>query len=140
MYCSCGNISENKDTGECASCARARRKGEAISKKPVKPFKPIPRVSERQSRYLRIYAQMRPKFLHGKPCAVFPEQRATTIHHKMGREVVFFADDWARENDIPLLIDKRYFLAVSMDGHTFIENNPERAKEKSFSLNRLSNG
>lgn len=41
MYCLCGNISENRDTGECASCGAARRKAERMQVKEKKPKEAI---------------------------------------------------------------------------------------------------
>ncbi|WP_262885687.1 hypothetical protein [Myroides sp. LoEW2-1] len=37
-----------------------------------------------------------------------------------------------------LFLDTRYWLAVSREGHRMIEENPKWAKEKGYSLNRLS--
>lgn len=73
--------------------------------------------------------------LENKYCAVYPTQLANQIHHKKGK--IGYADDWARQNNIPLLIDTRYFLAVNFDGHRKIEENPNWAKEMGFSIDRL---
>ena len=50
--------------------------------------------------------------------------RTTDVHHKKGRIG-------------SLLLDQRFWLAVSADGHVKIEKNPIWAKEKGFSLNRI---
>lgn len=60
----------------------------------------------------------------------------TDVHHKKGR--IGFADDWARDNKIPLLLDQRFWVALSREGHKFVEEHPDWAKENGFSLNRLS--
>lgn len=81
------------------------------------------------------YNRRRPGYLTGKKCAVFPKQKATQIHHMLGREG--YADDYARENDIPLILDERFWLPVCQDGHDKIEKNPDWAKDNGFSLERL---
>lgn len=53
-----------------------------------------------------------------------PIDMGSDVHHKMGR--VGYADAWARENDIPLLLDVRYFLAVTRKGHQWIEDGANR--------------
>lgn len=70
-----------------------------------------------------------------KFCRVFPGKLATEVHHKKGRNG--YADKWAKDNDIPLLIDKRYFLPVSRDGHNKIEKNPDWAYALGYSQSRL---
>lgn len=84
------------------------------------------------------YESVRQVFLskpENKFCRLFPGNLATEVHHKKGR--VGYADDWARRNGIPLLIDVRYFLPVSREGHNKIENNPEWAKALGYSHDRL---
>lgn len=79
-----------------------------------------------------IYGKLRAEILSKKPmCPVYPTKTATEIHHKRGR--VGYADEWAEQNKISLYIDKRFFLAVSRDGHRKIEENPTWAKEMGFS-------
>ncbi len=46
-------------------------------------------------------------------------------------------DLWAKENDIILLLDERFWLSVSMDGHEKIGREDEWAKTLGFSLPRL---
>ena len=97
-------------------------------------------VSKKRSRLNSKYIVVRLKFL-AKPenirCAVFPRNGASEVHHKMGK--IGYADAYARENDTPLLIDDRFFLAVSREGHRYIEENPDWAKSKGFSMERLKN-
>jgi hypothetical protein len=68
---------------------------------------------------------MRPSFLEGKRCPITGGV-ATEIHHMKGRMG-------------KLLIDERYFLAVSREGHIKIGDNPEWAMEMGYSLSRLHN-
>lgn len=92
-------------------------------KEKSKPGKIKPRADKR-AKQERIYNKIRPVFLEGKICPI-TKQPATEIHHKKGR----IGD---------LLIDIRYFLAVSDEGHKKIEANPEWAKKMGYSLSRLS--
>lgn len=107
------------------------------SPKEVRPRKPLPKVSKKRAVENAKYTVKRLEFL-GKPenriCPV-TGQETTDIHHKMGR--IGFADQWARINNITLLLDTRFWLAVSRDGHRQIEENPSWAKEMGYSLNRL---
>lgn len=100
----------------------------------------IPKKSAKKAAADIEYYKIRAEFLNNlksKICPVFPAKLVTDIHHKKGR--IGFADEWAKENNIPLLIDTRFFLAVSRKGHEQIENNPIWAKENGFSLDRLTN-
>lgn len=95
--------------------------------KPKKNYS-IPKVSEKRKIENLKYSAQRIVFL-GKPenkiCPI-TKQPTTDIHHKKGR----IGD---------LLLDERYWVALSREGHKFVEENPEWAKENGYSLNRLSN-
>jgi hypothetical protein len=85
----------------------------------------IRKVSKKREILNAEYKIARLEFLaENKKCAVYPNLDSTEIHHKKGRIG-------------KLLIDKRYFLAVSRLGHIFIENNPNIAREKGWILNRF---
>jgi hypothetical protein len=104
-----------------------------------KPRKPIPKVSKKRAVENAKYTVKKIIFMskpENKICPV-TGQPTTDIHHKAGR--VGFADSWARINNIPLLLDERFWLAVSREGHRQIEEQPEWAKENGYSLKRLSN-
>ena len=107
----------------------------------VKPKKKyvIPKISKKQKTTLASYFKVRADFmnnLESQVCPVYGDKWVTDVHHKKGKEG--FADQWAVDNETSLLIDTRYFLAVSREGHDFIENNPTWAKERGFSEDRLS--
>lgn len=88
-----------------------------------KPYK-IRRLSKRLEAKTRVYNRLRIEFLEANPwCAVFPEKRATTVHHPKGRGIYL--------NDVSL------WVPASMEGHTKIELNPEWARENGFTQSRL---
>lgn len=123
----------------CQTHYKAYRAIVNTEKKPkeFKPRKPIPQISKKRAVESAKYTVAKIQFM-GKPenkvCPV-TGQPTTDIHHKMGR--VGFADSWARINNVTLLLDTRFWLAVSRDGHRQIEENPSWAKEMGYSLNRL---
>lgn len=108
-------------SGKCAM----KCKKPDLKLKPV--YKPIKKVSEKRKIENLKYAAQRIIFL-GKPknkiCPVTGKE-TTEIHHKKGRTGSLF-------------LDENYWLAVSREGHRLIEENPEWAKEKGYSIDRLS--
>ena len=128
QYCSPACIPQEKKRG------LERKSDQKIERRTrIKP------VSKKQQRLNIRYLRARKAFLlnpKNRMCAVYPHQKATEVHHKMGRRG--YADENARANDVPLIIDIRYFLAVSRDGHEWIERNPIQAKERGWSLDRLA--
>lgn len=128
---------ENRDTGLCASCGHARRKSERLANQPVKKRKAIPKFSKKRKDENTIYSQKRLAFLDGKECPVNEGFEATEIHHMKGRQG--YADQWAKDCGITLLLDERYWLAVSASGHRYIELHPQEAKDMGWSLSRLEN-
>lgn len=112
-------------TDKCQSCYWNYR----ASLKPVKIKeigKPIPRRSKKRTvQELQYNADV--KIFLGKPenqkCPVTGKQ-TNQVHHKKGRIG-------------SLLLDQRYWLAVSDEGHREIELNPDWAKEMGYSLSRL---
>jgi hypothetical protein len=138
----CENTIENQETGLCATHGHQLRKEEKMKSKQKKVYqlpkqkKAIPKVSEKMSKALYIYGKEKKGWLDGKGCAVYPEQMATQIHHKKGRSIDGYADQWAKNNDICLLIDKRFWLPTSDDGHKKITNDSAWAIKNGFSCLR----
>lgn len=94
--------------------------------KPKKMYK-IPHRSKKETKRLGEYYKLRADFLNlpeNKICPVTGEP-TTDVHHKKGRTG-------------DLLLDIRFWLAVSRTGHDKIESNPNWAKKMGYSLNRLS--
>ena len=92
-------------------------------------YKPIKQVSDKRKVENAKYLVLRIEFL-GKPenqkCPITGKP-TTDVHHMKGRIG-------------GLLLDTRYWVALSREGHRFVEENPEWAKENGYSLNRLTDG
>ena len=93
----------------------------------LKPMKPIPKVSKKRQIQNLQYSVLRTEFLGKKENQICPitGKPTTDIHHKKGRVGELF-------------LDTKYWVALSREGHRFVEENPEWAKEKGYSLNRLT--
>jgi hypothetical protein len=89
--------------------------------------KRISQISEKRKTEIQQYSILRKEFLSDPKNQICPitKQPTTDVHHKKGRVGSLF-------------LDTRYWLAVSREGHVMIEENPEWAKEKGYSLNRLN--
>ena len=85
----CGNpVIENRDTMLCASCASYRRKAERLAAK-EKKIAPIRKVSVKQGKALKTYAQLRDEYMKMHPMCqarlVGCTYKATEIHHQAKR-------------------------------------------------------
>jgi hypothetical protein len=96
-------------------------KPEKVEKKKVYKIAPL---SKKRAEQNKEYSRIARVWIVGK---IDPEngQPAETIHHKKGRIG-------------NLLLDTRYWLGVTMETHTKIENHPEWAYEKGYSLLRTA--
>lgn len=135
MICEqCNEFRPVERNGLCATCNAEIRKAER-KKAPV-AAEPIAKVSGSMKGKLGKYAGKKAKWIKGKKCAVYPDQPATEVHHMMGR--VGYADEWARENDVPLMLDERFWLAVSHEAHQKITDDPKWAWENQYSFKRVT--
>lgn len=117
MNCECGNISENKDTGKCASCGHAERRAEKQAAK-VKVVTPVKKITAKRAKQNSEYLVMREQFLEQYPvCQVKDcQNKATEIHHMQGKA-----------ND--LLTNPENFMAICNDHHKhFTEHSAEAIK------------
>lgn len=135
----CTNPIENKDTGACASCGAALRKAERIATKVIQKSldrrdNPIKKVSDKMIALMIRYTKQKARWIKGKYCVVYSERRATEVHHSKGREG--YADEWAKDHDVPLLLDERWWTPCSAEGHRYIEKHRKWAEEKGFTLSR----
>ena len=129
-FCECGNY-KTLNTDRCESCNRyARKLLESIQKDTVKTKKMLKtkikhRSSKRQKQEAE-YSRLRPLYLEENPfCKVDGCRKiANQVHHKAGRIGY-------------LLLHVPWWLAVCEKCHPKIEENPEWAKAKGYSLNRI---
>jgi len=72
----------------------------------------------------RLYNKMAREYLLQNPqCAVFKNKPASEVHHRRGRLGT-------------LLIDQRFWLAVSKEGHYLIHHHPVEAQKRKFICER----
>jgi hypothetical protein len=127
---------ENRDLQLCASCNKLYRKTRQV--KALEPAPAIKKRSDVMTKMMAIYRPKAAKFLVGKRCAVFPDQKATEVHHMYSRSINDFADEWAVENNVPYLLDERFWLPTSSDGHKKITKDSAWAWEMGYSFKRVS--
>jgi hypothetical protein len=139
MFCKeCDSLKiENYELMLCSKCNRLRRKIDSV-KTPEDP-KPIKKVSDVMAAMLSKYAVKKKRWIKGKVCAVLKNVPATDVHHSAGRGIDSYYDEWAEERGICLLLDERFWIPVSREGHTEIEKRPDWAKIMGFSEDRLVN-
>ncbi len=101
---------------------------------------PIKRVSKKRQKQNRTYKEKRVEFLskpENKICFIGGcGKPSTTIEHRKGR--VGYADDWAMENNIPLLLDERYWAGCCLEHNLQLENDPELSRK--YQLSKIHNG
>lgn len=99
-----------------------------------KPKKVISKVSDKQKILNKEYKVIRVEVLSEAKFKCFIDgckNVATTCEHRMGRKG--YADQWARDNNIPLTIDKRFLAACCYHHNIELENNPELSKKYQLS-------
>jgi len=106
-----------------------------------KPFKAkIASVSKKQGARLKHYSVDRKEFLkqpENEFCFVDGcGKKATTIEHQKGRDG--YADKFARDNDIWLLNDIRFWKPCCLQHNLEFENNPLLSKQ--YQLSKLHDG
>lgn len=106
---------------ECHVCSNKVVPGE--EKKKYKRIRP--RTVKRAAQERKYLIRVKVFLMLNKKCAVFPNQPSNQVHHKKGR----IGD---------LLLDEKYWLAVSQDGHDKINNNSAWAEENGFTVSRLA--
>lgn len=90
------------------------------------PRASVKKVSDKRKEQNKEYSELREQFLLGRWCAYHGNPCIpTTVHHSKGR----IGD---------LLTDTRYFVALCMEAHQYIESHPNWAKEHGFSASRLA--
>jgi hypothetical protein len=125
----------------CSNCKTAEKEyqSEKMAKTERKKPKSIAKVSDKRKAVNKIYETVRIEVLSEAKFKCFIdgcENVANTIEHTAGR--IGFYDDWARDNNIPLVIDKRFLKACCLHHNGELENNPELSKE--YQLSKIHGG
>jgi hypothetical protein len=138
MVCKeCGSTKvENRELELCATCNKLYRKTRQVA--PATPAPPIKKRSDIITRMMAIYRPKAAKFLVGKMCAVYPHLKATETHHMYNRSIDDFADEWAVNHNMPYLLDDRFWLPVSEEGHKKITEDSAWAWANGFSFKRVA--
>lgn len=106
----------------------------------VKEAKPIKKVSVKLKKHNLTYTPLRKKFLSQKENQwCFIEgcgKMANTVEHTKGRQG--YADEWAKENKIPLLLDVRFWKPCCLKHNLELESNHKLSKQ--YQLSKLHPG
>ncbi len=81
--------------------------------------------SKKRAKQVREYNSLIVEYLRENPDCGRCGDPAGTIHHKKGRMG-------------EMLLNTKYWMPACIDCHSWIEAHPKEAKEKGYSLNRLS--
>ena len=117
----------------CEECQKLPKK---VS---VKKACSISKVSEKRKALKIPYETVRMEVLSEAKFKCFVKDCnnvANTIEHQRGHSGFF--DDWARDNNISLHIDKRFLKACCWFHNQEFENNPELSKE--YQLSKIHRG
>jgi hypothetical protein len=117
----------------------AKYQSEKLSQAEKPKNKPISKVSQKRKAINKIYETVRIEVLSEAKFKCFIEgcnNVANTIEHTAGR--LGFYDDWARDNNISLIIDKRFLKACCFTHNGELENNPELSKK--YQLSKIHGG
>lgn len=108
--------------------------------KPKKEKKPVKKQSAKGKRNTQEYSFLRKEYLslpENKKCFIEGCKRAAkTVEHRKGRKG--YADEWARINDVPLILDVRFFAPCCLKHNLELEDNSELAKK--YQLSKLHEG
>lgn len=103
--------------------------------KKIKSQTKINPYSVKRSKETKIYHARRIVFLSKHPfCTIKSDKcthNATTIEHSAGRKGYY--DDWARDNNISLYLDERFWKAACNSCNLELENNSELSKKHQLS-------
>jgi len=101
--------------------------------------KPIRKVSVKRKGQLDIYSPLSKEYLIKHPvCEVYDcNNPSNQVHHKKGRDHNTFEDQWARDNNLSLLCDIRFFMACCGCCHPKrIHENPEWSYKHGYMIKK----
>jgi len=118
----------------CDQCKAKQKTKQKTPNLKLKSLYKIPKESEKRKKLNPDYKKVSIEVLSEAKFVCFIDgckNVANTIEHLMGRKG--FADQWARDNNIPLMIDKRYLRACCLHHNGELERNPELSKKYQYS-------
>ena len=130
---SCGVETYYRKYGLCPDCFKLwynenkNIESKSNNKTEIKRTKRIKPISDKRKEENKIYSKLRIDFLsqpQNKKCPITGKP-TTDIHHMKGRIG-------------KLLNDTTYWIALSREGHRYVEDNPKWAKENGYTLHRLT--
>lgn len=129
----CGKILKqyNSLQSYCSLACKSQCKPADIK---LKSLYKIPKVSEKRKALMPVYEKVRIEVLTEAKFVCFINgcnNVANTVEHSAGRKG--FYDQWARDNNIPLLVDKRFLKACCLFHNGELENNSELSKQYQYS-------
>lgn len=117
---------------------KANYQSENESEKQTSYPKRIPRRTKKGQKEDRKYTIKRLQFLSipgNQRCFIDGcNRRADTVEHTRGREG--YADDWARENDITLYLDERFWKPCCLEHNLELERNSDLSEK--YQLSKIS--
>lgn len=131
-------LQKHCESEECKIAESEYQKEKIVSSK-SKEKKSIPKVSSKRKAINKVYETVRIDVLSEAKFKCFIDgcnNVANTIEHTAGR--IGFYDDWARDNNIPLIIDKRFLKACCLYHNGELENNSELSKK--YQLSKIHGG
>lgn len=132
--CKCGNEFRQFNSLNSFCSYDCKKKFGKPANLKLKDCKPIKNVSDKRSQLNKVYQSVRIEILSEAKFVCFIDgckNVANTVEHLAGRKGYY--DEWARENNIPLLIDKRFLRACCLVHNGELETNPELAKKYQYS-------
>ena len=137
ICCECNQLSYIFSKGRCKQCASKSYK-KLEPKTILKINKPINKQSKKRAVEQLQYSANRLIFLakeENKICFIEGCNRlANSVEHQRGR--VGFADDYARENNISLFLDERFWKPCCIEHNLELETNPELSRK--YQLSKIS--
>lgn len=89
-------------------------------KEKAKP-KPIPKESKKRKEQRKEYTALRSVFLANKKCVIYPNKKATDVHH------TYSGKDRATH-----YLDVKTWLPVSREGHVWIHEHSKEARKLGY--------
>lgn len=139
IKCTCGYYND-QSAAKCGLCEKTLKEAQV---KELKKFrqKSIKRVSDGRDIENQLLAMFVKGWLICNPyCQIEVKgictEQATEVHHSAGR--IGYYDEWARQNNISLLLDIRFFKSGCSTCHRYAEDHPDESIKLGYSIRRTN--